>query len=330
MRVVVFLLLVSLNLSADFLSQAQIGTTVPYQVEQMTKRGIDFLVSRQRFRGNWSLGSSYDKQNGVVALAILALLSTGEDPNYGPYKENLQKAVKFLLNQQDETGYFPSSMYHHGFATLALAECYGAIKNPRIGVALQKAVDLILRSQQNNPRKAWRYSPSDRSADTTVSGACMVALFAAKNAGIEVPSQAIEQALQYYKSCQHQSGGFGYTSKNSPGVERTVIGNLVSSLARISKDEDLYQKSYQYMLKNADTARDNYYYYYLYYAAQAYFQADVKEWRKWNKDLIIDLQRRQQVSGSWDDKKHGKVFTTASAILAMALNYRFLPIYERE
>ena len=68
----------------------------------------------------------------------------------------------------------------------------------------------------------------------------------------------------------------------------------------------------------------------MYYGAQAFFQADIKEWRIWNKKLIEDLQKRQNIDGSWNDKKHGKIFSTASAILAMALNYRFLPIYERE
>ena len=255
MRVIILGILL-LTCYAEFLSRAQIGTVVPYQVEQMTRKGIDFLVKNQRFNGTWSQGSNYDKQNGVLGLAILALLSTGEDPNHGPYKEQIKKSVKYLLRQQDEKGYFPSSMYHHGFATLALAECYGVVKNPKIGMALQRAVDLLIDAQQNNPKKAWRYGPSDRTADTTASGACMVALFAAKNAGIEVPGDSIKQALQYYKSCQNGNGGFGYTSSSGPAIERTVIGNLVSSLARISKDEDLYQKSYNYMLNNSENVRN--------------------------------------------------------------------------
>ena len=67
-------------------------------------------------------------------------------------------------------------MYNHGFATLALAESYGAVNDDRLGPALQKAVRLILTSQEANPTKAWRYSPDARDADTTVSGAQMVAL----------------------------------------------------------------------------------------------------------------------------------------------------------
>ncbi len=78
-------------------------------------------------------------------------------------------------------------MYNHGFSTLALAEAYGAVDDPRLGPALQKAVRLIVSAQEANSLHAWRYSPDAKDADTTVSGAQMVALFAARNAGIPVP-----------------------------------------------------------------------------------------------------------------------------------------------
>ena len=78
-------------------------------------------------------------------------------------------------------------MYDHGFATLALAECYGMVDDKRIAPALKKCVDLILEAQKKNPRHGWRYTPDTQSADTTVSGCQLVALLAARNAGIPVP-----------------------------------------------------------------------------------------------------------------------------------------------
>ena len=50
-------------------------------------------------------------------------------------------------------------MYDHGFATLALAECYGMVDDKRIAPALKKCVALILQAQKSNPRHGWRYSP---------------------------------------------------------------------------------------------------------------------------------------------------------------------------
>ena len=57
------------------------------------------------------------------------------------------------------TGYIGTSMYNHGFSTLALAEAYGAVDDPRLGPALQKAVRLIVLAQEENSLHAWRYSP---------------------------------------------------------------------------------------------------------------------------------------------------------------------------
>jgi hypothetical protein len=92
-------------------------------------------------------------------------------------------------------------MYNHGFATLALAEAYGMVDEPRLGPALESAVRLIVASQSKNAFGAWRYSPTSQDADTTVSGAQMVALFAARNAGIGVPEEAIQKGLRFYLNC---------------------------------------------------------------------------------------------------------------------------------
>ena len=86
-------------------------------------------------------------------------------------------------------------MYNHGFACLALAELYGTLNDERIGPALEKAVSLIISAANKNPQNAWRYYPDSNDFDTTVSGTQLVALFAARNAGIEVPKDTIEKAL---------------------------------------------------------------------------------------------------------------------------------------
>ena len=95
------------------------------------------------------------------------------------------------------------SMYHHGFAMLGLAEAYGAVdernlwpdgKGPRsIGQALELAVRAAVTSQKKNSLGGWRYSPDANDADTSVSGAVLVGLLAARNAGIEVPDAVDRQ-----------------------------------------------------------------------------------------------------------------------------------------
>ena len=312
-------------------SQAQvlgrtIGEPVPPEVERMYKKGLDYLVKNQQPNGTWG-SDYYSREPGVVGLAILAMLGRGEDPNYGPYSMTIKRAIDYILKQQNSsTGMIGSSMYNHGFAALALAEVYGAVNDPKIGPALEKAVKLLLSSQARNPFNAWRYSPSGSDADTTATGACMVALFAARNAGIGVPQSALDKGMEYYKRCQSTDGGFGYTSPGGSNTPRTAIGTLVYALGKKKKSR-VWKDALAY-LKGRGYDSDHYYYYYVYYMPQALFQSDIEQWKKWNKINIKVLGSRQASNGAWSGS-HGIVFSTSSALLSLALNYRFLPIYER-
>lgn len=303
-----------------------IGEPVPPDVERMYKKGLDYLVKNQQPNGTWG-SDYYSREPGVVGLAILALLAHGDDPNYGPYATTVKRAIDYILKQQNSnTGMIGSSMYNHGFAALALAEVYGAVNDPKIGPALEKAVKLLLSSQARNPFNAWRYSPSGRDADTTAAGACMVALFAARNAGIGVPQSALDKGMEYYKRCQSTDGGFGYTSPGGSNTPRTAIGTLVYALGKKKKSR-VWKDALAY-LKGRGYDSDHYYYYYVYYMPQALFQSDIEQWKKWNKINIKALSSRQASNGAWSGS-HGVVFSTSSALLSLALNYRFLPIYER-
>ncbi len=86
--------------------------------------------------------------------------------------------------------------------------------------------------QKLNPFKAWRYSPKDSSADTSVTGAVLMGLLAARNAGINVPDECIDNALNYMRSMTSiEAGTVGYSNigfDNSPIRPRRL---LVYSLA---------------------------------------------------------------------------------------------------
>ena len=77
--------------------------------------------------------------------------------------------------------------------------------------ALELAVRTAVTSQKKNPQHAWRYSPDANDADTSVSGAVLVGLLAARNAGIEVPDTSIDNAIAYYKSMTSNSGQVAYS-----------------------------------------------------------------------------------------------------------------------
>jgi hypothetical protein len=304
------------------------GDPISEELESMNVKGLNFLVKTQASNGSWTSQGGGD-QVGSVGVAVLAMLAHGDDPNTGPYSESIRKGLDFILKTANsQNGYIGSSMYNHGFATLALAEAYGHVDDPRIGPALEKAVKLILTSQAQNPYGAWRYSPESRDADTTVSGAQMVALLAARNAGIGVPEKAIDRGLQFFRQTQGGDGGFGYTSPDGGSSPRAAIGTLVFALAKRKNSQEL-KAGFRYLKQVGTSDRGSgHLHYFLYYAAQAYFHSDMESWKTWREANRQQLAASQGSDGGWTGSE-GRVFATAAALLSLALEYRYLPIYER-
>lgn len=301
--------------------------TIPAQVELIYERGLEFLAKSQNDRGGWD--DSVGEEPGVVGLVVAAFLAHGEDPNNGPYAKTIRKGIDFIISEQNEAnGYIGSSMYNHAFATKALAESYGVIDNPKIAPALKKAVELILSAQKRSRVGGWRYTPDSRDADTTVTGCQLVTLYAARNAGIGVPDEAFKKAITYLSTCRSGSdGSYGYTSSSGGKPTLTAIGVLCHALAK-EKDSKSFQASVNYLKKNLDYRDRHYPYYYEYYMAQALFHADESLWREWNARNTRYLATIQSRDGSFPGNQ-GTSFNTAGALLSLALNYRFLPIYEK-
>lgn len=299
---------------------------IPAQVEIIYERGMDFLARTQNEKGHWS--DSVGAEPGVVGLCVAAFLAHGQDPNNGPHSKVIRSGIDYILSQQNtKNGYIGSSMYNHAFATKALAEAYGVLDEPKIAPALEKAVELILSSQKTNRFGAWRYTPESRDADTTVTGCQLVTLFAARNAAIGVPDDAIKRGLSYLATCRSSDGSYGYTSASGGKPTLTAIGILCLSLAK-DTDSKGFQASLAYLTKNLDY-RDRYYpFYFEYYMSQALFHADDKLWQEWNLKNIRYLATIQSPDGSFPGNQ-GTSFNTAGALLSLALNYRYLPIYEK-
>ena len=127
---------------------ARFGEVVPRDVREMYDRGLQYLAKTQTERGDWQGGQ---QGPGITGMGLMVFLASGEDPNFGPYSNNVRKALRNIITSQDaDTGIMGNAMYHHGFAMLGLAEAYGAVdernlwpdgKGPRsIGQALELAV----------------------------------------------------------------------------------------------------------------------------------------------------------------------------------------------
>jgi hypothetical protein len=331
------------------------GDPVPRDVREMYDAGIRFLVSTQEETGEWKDGQTGP---GVTGLAMMVLLASGEDPNHGSYREPIRRALRSMIASQDAaTGFLGGgrghdSMYQHGFAMLALAEAYGAVddrqlwsgrtlaEGPGVGRSVGQALELAVRcavtSAQANPHGAWRYSPEARDADTSVSGAVLMGLLGARNAGIEVPDETIARAIRYYVSMTGENGQVGYSGSPGGGSDAvTSIAVLVMAIAR-QRELPTFRRALDYLkVRSLEPAGiDGYPTYTRYYRAQALFHGDVEAWEQWNTGLIRELKGLQSRDGSFSGfagrgGAYGATVDTSLALLALAVNFRFLPVYER-
>jgi len=317
------------------------GEVVPRDVRELYDRGLHYLATTQTEAGDWP--SAYGQGPGGTGLCVMAFLASGEDPNFGIYSNHVRKALRSMIASQDaSTGILGGGMYHHGFGMLALAEAYGAVDernlwpDPKargkrsLGQALELAVRGAITSQKKNSNGGWRYTPDSSDADTSVSGAVLMGLLAARNAGIEVPDDVVDRAIAYYKSMTSTGGQVGYSGGLGgfgDSLARSSIAALVHAIAR-RKDLPSFKSTITYLTGNLEQSASNYPEYTRYYQAQALFQGDVAAWEKWNKLLVRQIKQAQQPDGSITGQ-YGPSIGTSMSLLALALNYRFLPIYER-
>lgn len=315
------------------------GSEVPADVDTIYERGLAYLAQVQGEDGNWQ-GSG---NPGVTGICLMAFLASGEDPNFGRYQRTVRNAIRALITTQNaDTGYFTNSMYHHGFAMLALAEAYGAFDETRlwdsgdsdqqkrsIAEALELGLKSAIKAQEKNPWGAWRYSPDSQDADTSVSGAVLMGMLAARNAGIEVPDAAIETALTYFRKNTTQAGMVAYSGFGGMGesMNRSSIAALVYSVGK-KREWDEFGATLKYISANLEHVEQSHPNYFRYYMAQALFQGDFEAWQKWNGEIIRQLKTEQQNDGSFVGSQ-GPEYGTGMSLLTLALNYRFLPIYER-
>lgn len=312
------------------------GGQIPPEVDNIYEHGLTWLAANQAADGSWPGPNS---GCGVTGICLMAFLASGEDPNYGRYAVPIRRAICNIIRQQDEkTGYLPNSMYHHGFGMLALSEAYGMVDESLLWQgekpvrSIAQALDLAIRcaatAQKKNQWGGWRYSPDATDADTSVTGAVLMGLLAARNAGMDVSDATINAAMDFMRRSTGTDGSVAYTGGfggMNGSMNLTAVASLVGAVSK-SKGTDQYKASLKRLLDNLDAHETGTYAeYFRYYMAQALFQGDYNAWQKWNESKIRELHDLQKEDGSFS----GGAYETGMSLLALALNYRFLPIYER-
>jgi hypothetical protein len=333
-------------------------------VDDAIDRGLEYLARTQTANGSWTMGGGpmggmmprggAEGDVAVTSLAVMAFMSAGHVPGEGRYGDVVERGIRWVLEKQTRdrrlAPAFGFEMYHHGIATLMLAEAVGMTTGElaeQLRDGLEKAVKVILVGQRvgrggfGNFDGGWRYQAvvpgGAGDADLSVTGWQLMALRAAKNVGCDVPADHINRAVAYVKrSYDGRTGGFQYQPGGQVTLPCTGVGVLCLELS--GKEYHLCDEALSggaLLLRNPLRPNDMYFYYGVYYTAQALFQLGGHYWEKYRPVLHDQLLRQASPNGegAWggrgSDAGHGPGYCTAMAVLSLTVEYRFLPIYQR-
>ncbi len=321
------------------------GDEITPAQQRAVERGLAWLADHQNADG--SFRGSAGKHSGVTALAAISMMENGNLPGRGKYGDNVAKALRFVLGSCQESGLIvaedsQSPMYGHGFATLFLGEVYGMTGDDTVKEKLQKAISLIERSQSTQPGNegGWRYQPVPYDADISVTICQVMALRAARDAGIFIEPAVMDKAIKYVQECQNPDGGFSYMARQGGGTGsgfgRSAAGVASLYYAGHFEGNDL-DRGLKY-LKQYNPGRsahagnpemmdmEGQYFYGNYYSVQAMFLAGGDYWADWYPGIREQLIARQGSGGNWSGEVTDD-YCTAMALIILQMPNRYLPVF---
>jgi hypothetical protein len=295
-------------------------------------------------------GSWPSAKHAMTGMSLLAFLAHGETPASEEFGATVEKAIRWLISNQEKGGGFPRS-YQHAICTYALCEAYALTKVPMIKESAEKAVDVLIKGQNETGGFDYplNHQPADEARDdTSVMGWCAQALKAAKMAGVEHPDldNAIKLAIKGFKKNSAPTGGFGYTGPGGGGL--TGVGVLCMQLLGAAREAECRNglavlEPATFNWGPAGTFNKNYYWYYI---TQAKFHAGGDTWKRWNNLFAPVLVKHQTILkgagdggkdiGFWDMTEdisghtggNGNIMNTALCALQLQVYYRYLPTYK--
>jgi hypothetical protein len=309
------------------------------------KMALQNLAAKQRADG--SFNGHYGSSPAGVAAACLAFMSQGNLPGEGPYGKNVAKAVDYLLTSAHPTGRLyldkqNGSSYVHGMSAICLAEVWGHTRDKRIYDKLKKAIDLTIRSQ--NEHGGWHYVMKNTgTADLSTTVMQLMALRAAKDAGIAVPKETIDKAVGYVESCRTREtdglSGFAYAPGGGRKWSTTALG-VMSLMLCGQRKPGAVKEGLEYLIKAHKNQEDTSPFVYgHYYGAMAMYQAGghrgkyLDYWKYWYPEISNMIIKSQvnsgPAAGTFKKDEAFGVWSQGMCVLILAIPYRYLPVYQR-
>jgi hypothetical protein len=345
------------------------------KVDKAIEKALEWLAAEQNPDG--SFPTMPHGQPGITSLCVMAFASQGHIPGEGPYGDKLSHAIQFIIDMQKPNGLLalvapaavpltrsapmPPIIYNHGMSGLALAESYGMMGGGEDDTrdAIESALEATLIMQGWTKRReadigGWRYlhlhdDEEDFDSDLSATGWQLMFLRSAKNAGFDVPKEAIDNAVAYVKRCFNpELGTFQYVASKHDRRSRGMAGAGVLAMAHAGHhDSDEARLTGDWILKNKfdrynvnvifdPTAwPDDRYHYGLFNCSQAMYQLGDEYWDKFFPSTARTLLANQGPDGAWQaesyngDQIYGNAYTTALVVLSLSAPNQLLPIFQR-
>jgi len=304
-------------------------------------RGLAYLARAQDRQGAWSNRGGYGAYPvAMTSLAGLALLMDGNTTTQGRYAPNVDRATRYLLRAALPNGMLARGendsrpMYGHGFSLLFLGQLYGMTeakeRNQEIHDVLGRGVELTARAQSRDG--GWIYTPDGGGDEGSVTITQVQALRSCRNAGIAVPKNVIDDAMEYLAESQNSDGGIRYALKQRGGSSRAPITAAAVccwfNAGEYTNPRAIKALEYCKQELPAGVAQRGHDYYAHLYMAQALYVSSDPDWDDYFAKRRDFLLSQQMTDGAWYGDGVGDVYGTAIALIILQLPYGQLPIMQ--
>jgi len=291
---------------------------------------------------NLEIAKHKDADKFATGLSLFCFSAAGHTQKAGYYRKQVQKALKYLTDLQNDDGSFSDNNLINAICILAVCELAGMTGDKNLIEKATKAVKVIIERQNQNG--GWDYTSPSNSSDTLVTGWNIFALTSSKLIKVNV-EDSLKKALNYFKliTPDIQEGTEPILKTHckdrwQPVVKREIpTSNTATAVCLVSR-LCIGEKDIRLLKAHANTLRKHFPKdfkkadpYGLFFSFAGMFHMDEKRLKDWRNLLLENLCKKGCAGGSWDPTLHpasqhgGRLLTTALTSLCLEIYYRYLP-----
>jgi len=326
-------------------SASAAGRVNEKELDRTIARGLDWLASRQSTHGHWTAPEGR-YPTAITAMSAAALLCEGSTTTQGKYASNIRRAVDYLVDraEKNKSGLIGARdddryTYGHGFSMLFLSQVLGeeedADRRKELVEVLTSAVKFT--GQAQTAAGGWGYVSAKDGNDfdegsTTITQ--VQGLRGCRNAGIPVPKEIIDKAINYIHRCTGADGGVTYNIHGGGGRPPITAAAIACLFNAGDYDDKYVPKLMKYCEQYLGTQSNpslafGHWHYAHYYYSQVLYREGGEKWKAYRNEIYNKLIGEANPDGYWEQGFMGAAYTTAMNLTILQLDRGTLPIYQR-